>query len=66
MISKPLTDIQLADFGNLLGNVREGRTIKYKQAIAEDTTPEIVPRRERLDANFVGAGCAALLREICR
>jgi hypothetical protein len=30
MISKSLSEIQLADLHRLLGNVREGKTIAYK------------------------------------
>ncbi len=34
--------------------------------VADDTTPEIIPRRKGLDANLVGAGCAALWRKARR
>ncbi len=42
MISKPLTDIQLADLRNLLGNVREGKAIEYKQAMPAKTDKEVI------------------------
>jgi hypothetical protein len=42
MISKPLTDIHLADLRGLLGNVREGKTIEYKQAMPAKNDKEVI------------------------
>jgi hypothetical protein len=42
MISKPLTEIQLPDIRRLLGNVREGKTIEYKQAMPAKTDKEVI------------------------
>jgi len=42
MISKPLDQIQLADLKNLLGNVRESKTIEYKQAMPAKTEKEVI------------------------
>jgi hypothetical protein len=42
MISKPLTEIQLTDIRGLLGNVREGKTIEYKQVMPAKTDKEVI------------------------
>jgi hypothetical protein len=42
MISKPLGEIQLADLHGLLGDVREGKTIEYKQAMPAKTDKEVI------------------------
>jgi hypothetical protein len=42
MISKPLLEIQLADLRSLLGKVREGKTIEYKQVMPAKTDREVI------------------------
>ena len=42
MISKSLADIKLPDINNLLNNVRESKTIEYKQVMPAGTEKEIV------------------------
>ena len=42
MISKPLLEIELADLRGLLGKVREGKTIEYKQVMPVKTDREVI------------------------
>jgi hypothetical protein len=42
MIAKPLTEIQLADLRGLIGTVREGKTIEYKQSMPAKTDREVI------------------------
>jgi predicted HTH transcriptional regulator len=42
MISKPLSDIRLDDLKNLLGHVRESKTIEYKMLMPAKSDREVI------------------------
>jgi hypothetical protein len=56
MISKALLEIQLADLRGLLGKVREGKTIEYKQVMPAKTDREVIEFLAALSALANTAG----------